>query len=239
MMNSSRLALVLGLAVATPLPAHAALAGRDLDGDLTTVEAVYDSAHGVTWLADLQAAPLGSWRDAMDWAGNLTVGSVDRWQLARSHDFAALYQAWKSATPGSTWLDCAFGEDRSNCKGSTQGLGSPLFRGFDRHGQENWFSDTPMTETQFILYGIPGEYQFGQWGTVRYYGGFDPTGDDESSPVRLDMPGFALRGLAVVDGDVGAVVPQVPEPHAWVLMAGGLAATAVAMRRRRSATVQR
>ena len=53
-MNKSRLlgavcACVLGF---ISISSHAALLGRDLDGNLSTAEAYYDTVLGITWLGD-------------------------------------------------------------------------------------------------------------------------------------------------------------------------------------------
>lgn len=80
--------------------AHAALQGRDLDGNVTTFEAYYDTDLDITWLADADYGAGSSyddgynptdgkmtWASAKAWAANLsivdTVNNItyDRWRL--------------------------------------------------------------------------------------------------------------------------------------------------------------
>lgn len=68
------------------------LQGRDLDGNLETFEAYYDTAHDITWLADASYAMtsgydtdgLMTWGQAMTWAASLDLDGVagaDGWRL--------------------------------------------------------------------------------------------------------------------------------------------------------------
>lgn len=84
-------ALAVGLALSSA--AHAALQGRDLDGNAATFEAYYDTVLDITWLADANYAQtssydgdgLMSWADANTWAANLSftdgVNVYDDWRL--------------------------------------------------------------------------------------------------------------------------------------------------------------
>ncbi len=71
---------------------HASLVGRDLDGNLSTAEAVYDTVADLTWLADSNYAQtsgydadgLMTWTVANAWAASLDldgVVGVDGWRL--------------------------------------------------------------------------------------------------------------------------------------------------------------
>lgn len=68
---------------------HAALVGRDLDGNLATFEAYYDDVLDITWLADANSAQTSgydadgrmNWVDANSWAENLTLGGYSDWRL--------------------------------------------------------------------------------------------------------------------------------------------------------------
>ena len=94
-MKKSRLIGALSAVVFTviSMSSHAALLGRDLDGDPTTTEAYYDPAANLTWLADANAA-VGSaydtwspgtgrmnWADANAWAASLSINGVTGWRL--------------------------------------------------------------------------------------------------------------------------------------------------------------
>ncbi|MBI5041539.1 MAG: DUF1566 domain-containing protein [Gammaproteobacteria bacterium] len=65
------------------------LQGRDLDGNLATFEAYYDTAQNITWLADANYAGVGmSWTTADAWATNLNpYGSgIAGWRLPTTID---------------------------------------------------------------------------------------------------------------------------------------------------------
>ncbi len=76
------------------MESRAGLIGRDLDGDSSTFEAIYDSDLDITWLADANAAA-GSgyddgydntdgrltWISAMAWAAELDVWGYSDWRL--------------------------------------------------------------------------------------------------------------------------------------------------------------
>lgn len=78
--------------------AHAELQGRDLDGDVTTFEAYYDTNQNLTWLADWAYARTSgydadgkmTWAQAKTWVDQLTftVGGVvlNNWRLPKTFD---------------------------------------------------------------------------------------------------------------------------------------------------------
>lgn len=58
------------------------LQGRDLDGNLSTAEAYYDTALGITWLANANyAGTQMDWSTANAWASSLNINSVTGWRL--------------------------------------------------------------------------------------------------------------------------------------------------------------
>jgi len=58
------------------------LQGRDLDGDITTFEAYYDTVLDITWLADANAAGITmNWADANAWAAGLNINGYTGWRL--------------------------------------------------------------------------------------------------------------------------------------------------------------
>jgi hypothetical protein len=75
------------------------LQGRDLDGDLTTIESFYDTALDITWLANANAG-VGStydelydptdgfmtWDNANNWVDSLTLGGYTNWRLPTTID---------------------------------------------------------------------------------------------------------------------------------------------------------
>ena len=74
------------------LSSHAALVGRDLDGNNLTAEAWYDTVADLTWVADANLAQTSGfdsdgrmdWATATSWAANLDIDGVagpDGWRL--------------------------------------------------------------------------------------------------------------------------------------------------------------
>ena len=57
------------------------LQGRDLDGNLSTAEAYYDTSLNITWLANANVAGLMNWADANAWAAGLNINSITGWRL--------------------------------------------------------------------------------------------------------------------------------------------------------------
>lgn len=96
-MNVHKFCLVALACTLTNL-AHAELQGRDLDGDVTTFEAYYDTKQNLTWLADwaysrtsgYDADGRMTWEQAKEWAHQLsfTVRGVvlSDWRLPKTFD---------------------------------------------------------------------------------------------------------------------------------------------------------
>ena len=57
----------IGIAFTASGAANAALIGRDLDGDLATFEAYFDTDLNVTWLADANVNGRMTWAQANTW----------------------------------------------------------------------------------------------------------------------------------------------------------------------------
>lgn len=73
--------------------ANSALIGRDLDGNLTTAEAYYDTDSNISWLSDANlsidsiydtrypGSGRMTWDNANSWVANLTINGIDGWRL--------------------------------------------------------------------------------------------------------------------------------------------------------------
>ena len=213
MRKTTLLALAMSLGLGC-VAAHAALEGRDLDGNAATFEAYYDTTLKITWLADAGAiGGVRTWDGAMAWAAALNVGGITGWRL-----------------PTTLFPDPTCSDKRSyfsggfNCTGSEMGhlanvdgvsVASPL--GF-KHIASDWL----WSSTRFTVQDPEGAYVFrfdskgqsGDWADVAPWYGI-------TSP--------ALHGAwAVHAGDVSAV----PEQAAAGLMVLGLLAVSAAVRRR-------
>ncbi|MCR4347386.1 MAG: VPLPA-CTERM sorting domain-containing protein [Sulfuricaulis sp.] len=58
------------------------LQGRDLDGNLSTFEAYYDTALNITWLANTNyAGTTMTWANANTWASGLNINGYTGWRL--------------------------------------------------------------------------------------------------------------------------------------------------------------
>lgn len=86
------------------------LQGRDLDGNLATFEAYYDTSLNVTWLADMNYAQtsgydsdgLMNWSTARTWAASLNFNGITGWRLPTTVD---------SHNDGATYTDVYLGAD--------------------------------------------------------------------------------------------------------------------------------
>lgn len=63
------------------------LQGRDFDGNTATVEGYYDTALGITWLANANyAGTVKDWTTANAWAGGLNINGITDWRLPTTID---------------------------------------------------------------------------------------------------------------------------------------------------------
>lgn len=203
------------------------LQGRDLDGNLNTAEAYYDTSLNITWLADANyAGAVMDWSAANAWAVGLNpYGSgIIGWRLASVIDKdgpdADLLGDDGCDYSYSGGTDCGFNVDVSTGemahmfyvtlgnKGEYDTDGNRLQQGWGLINTGNFFNIQPhvywsATEyAQHFLYG---------WDFNFYYG------NQFYDPKTIN----SFYGWAVHDGDVGAVV--VPVPAAVWLFVSGLA----------------
>lgn len=114
-----RTALIASMLVAAGLAsgaAHATLEGRNLDGNLATFEAYYDTVLDITWLADANYAltsgydadGLMDWSQATNWAANLsfydpvTHQTYADWRLPTVEPVNGVSFNYSSSLDGST-----------------------------------------------------------------------------------------------------------------------------------------
>ena len=208
--------------------AHAALEGRDLDGNLATSEAYYDTDRGITWLADANYAQTSgydadgrmNWADANTWAANLSFT-----------DGINVYDNWRLPTTPNPDATCSFqGDGYSlgfNCTGSEMGhLFSAELGG--TAGQSILTSADPdlanFTNIQASSYWSATEDPFYPtdyaW-LIEWHTGYQSTHNKS-------LVGFFA--IAVSPGDVG--IAAVPEPETWALLLAGLGLVGFAARRR-------
>lgn len=198
---------------------------RDLTGDGIT-DALYDSVHNLTWLADANLyATLGGPADrdprgfngstlaagelrlgtAITWVDSLTVGSVSDWRLPERIISASDVTPWcpvecvrATPQPGRAPSELSF-------LAGVTGQFSNVMNG----NYLTWTSDMAWQELRNIVTGANGVTDETGW-----------------------MTGYVL---AVREGDAGtAVVTPVPEPQTYALMLMALGGLGVAARRRRA-----
>jgi PEP-CTERM motif len=214
------------------------LQGRDLDGNAATVEAYYDTALNITWLADANYAKTSMydtdgymhWEAAKTWANDLVVGAYSDWRLPNMVD---------TGTPGcnvitySGGTDCGFNVQTKDASTGTvysemahmyyvtlgnKGFASP---GTGVYPQEGWgLSNTgPFSNVQPYLY----------WSDLAPERGYAWIFSAETGYQVLSETYPGYLAWAVRPGDVAAAV--VPEPSTYALMGLGLAAVLVVRKR--------
>jgi len=195
------------------LSSHAALVGRDLDGNETTAEAYYDTDADITLLADANyAGTTMNWTDANNWAAGLDPygsGIMD-WRLP-----TALNQDDSGPCVGA------------NCTGSEMGN---LF-----YNVLGGVWGNPITTTHNALYSLFSNVQATDYWSATQY--------DSSNAWWFDFSGgnqfYALNtnrfyAWAVHSGDVGGALTTVPVPAAaWLFGSGLLGLIGVARRNRK------
>lgn len=220
-----RITLIASVTLAASLvsgAAHADLQGRDLDGNIATVEAYYDTDLNITWLAAAAGIDMNrsmSWADANTWAANLSIVdnfnhlTYDNWRLPTTLQPDA-------SCSGQSWTSFGYG-----CTGSEMGH---LF-----------YSELGGTAGQSILTSM--DTDLAKFSNLR--GGLYWSGSENvDNPIYADAWGFdfydghqdaygqiyTFYALAVSPGDVAAV----PEAQTYALMLAGLGLIGWRARRR-------
>lgn len=196
---------------------EASLQARDLDGNMATIEAYYDTALGITWLADANAAagtafdgggsPTDgrmTWSNANAWAASLSLGGFSEWRLPiATQPFSCSYSA-QGYDFGCTGTE--LGHMYYYVLGN---LPEPSNSGLINTGpftnlvpESYWFATMMDMVTAY-------RFDFG-------VGGLDETGVDEN----MNFP----HAWAVHDGDIGTslVASAVPLPAGFWLLGSGV-----------------
>lgn len=230
----AQLALVTALGLSGT--AQAELLGRDLNGNIYTAEAYYDTDLNITWLADANYAKTSgydsdgymNWADANTWATNLSFHDV-------VNNFT--YDDWRLPTTLRPDTGCSSqsGAYGYGCSGSEMGH---LFYG-------EWGGS--------VMSGDPDVAKFTNIQYRPYWSGTSsPFGGDDAYVIYLgsgyqtyENKGLLNVAFAVSFGNVGTAtvavpvpVPEpetpvngVPEPQTLALFGLGLLGLAVARRR--------
>ena len=213
------------------------LQGRDLDGNLSTFEAYYDTAANITWLADANLAGLMSWTAANVWATGLNINGITGWRLPTMID---------TGTPGC--LSLAF--SGTDCGSNVQTISGTMVYSemasmfYDTLGNLAFY-DTSGVGPQ-PGYGLTNTGPFSNIQPNYYRSGLEYAPDpsfvwiftfnsgiqnieSKSAYLSLDVLRYAW---AVHPGDVGA--STVPVPAAvWLFGSGLLGLIGIARRKTR------
>lgn len=235
---------VAGLAAAAPVAGQGTwettLQARDLDND-GTVDAYYDTALDISWLADADVIGQVDFAAASAWANGLDVAGVTGWHLPTIHIDSC----------GAGGLGATFWNGGGICGYNVQAdtsdmahlymttLANPSYSGFtDAYGNGPGLS-APLLENTGPFSNLQA---YGYWFSLDY--AVDPwTGEANTGEAwrysfyagrqdNLDSSA-ALHAWAVHDGDVGQIAAPVPEPETYALMLAGLAMMVPLARRRR------
>jgi hypothetical protein len=237
---------------ASSLVAHAApisgqgtwestLQGRDLDGNLSTFEAYYDTVLDITWLANANAGG-GSYYDGVDGTldGALTWANANAWAASLDLDGVAGADGWRLPTVTDTG---APGCDYSDTGGTDCGFNMNTASG----EMVSMFYDTLGNLAYYDTGGNAGQSGWGLTNTgpfsnlIEYYywSATEYAPDPQlawffhftSGSQNYDLKTYSILAWAVHPGDFG--VSAVPVPAAlWLFGSGLLGLLGVARQRR-------
>ncbi|MHB1083301.1 MAG: PEP-CTERM sorting domain-containing protein [Thiobacillus sp.] len=217
--------------------AHAALEGRDLDGDLATFEAYYDTDLDITWLADANYAKTSGY----DTDGLMTWAAADTWAAQLSFtDGVNVYDDWRLPTITDTGTSgCNYANSGTDCGYNVDPASSEMAHlYFTELGNLSYYTTTgavigyaggsnpnstldnvgPFTNFQSYHYWSGTEYA-----PNTFYAWYFYTGSGYQSYGH-----GSFYALAVRPGDVAAV----PEAETYALMLAGLGLIGWRARRR-------
>lgn len=190
------------------------LEARDLDGNLTTAEAYYDTSLNITWLADANYAGTGMvWATANSWAAGLNINGITGWRLPTVTDSGD-----DGCNFGYSGTDCGYNVDTSTGEMASMfydTLGNTAYYNTSGSGpQSGWgLSNTgPFSNLPSSLYwSATGYAPDTTFGWIFNFNLGNQNGSNET---------YGVYAWAVHSGDVGAAV--VPVPAALWLLGSGL-----------------
>lgn len=206
------------------------LQGRDLDGNLATVEAYYDTSLNISWLANANYDALSwpFWSNATAWAASLNFNGITGWRLPATVDAgndgctytANPYQGVDCGTNITTQSELSHmfyvtlgNEAITDTSGVFRDPSIPMNTGLFSNVSTGYY----WSSTEYAPYSDSDAWTF------NFYSG----GQGHSNK------GETLGAWAVHAGDVGAAIPSsVPVPTAAWLFSSGLLGLLSAARRK-------
>ena len=208
---------------------------RDLDGDLSTAEAWYDTTLDITWLADAGVTGRASWDFQVAWAAGLDINGVDDWRLpglspiggSSTFDIAFSNNATTDVGYAPTTTDGTDGGWRNGAGDPVSEMGHMFYVTLANLGSCTPDDADPSGCVQQPGSGVLNTGPFSNLIFFVYWSGLELDADDawyldfgdgEQNTFEKDDSLFHWRAWAVHDGDVGVV----PEPSTGLLIALGL-----------------
>ena len=189
------------------------LQGRDLDGNLSTAEAYYDTTLNITWLADTNVSGWLDWAGASAWAAGLNINSITGWRLPTVTDTGTL-----GCNFAYSDTDCGYNVDTST--------GEVAHMFFSTLGNKAYFDPSGKFQAD---YGLTNTGPFSNLGGPYYWSATEYALDTNDAWLFDADTGYQgnvnktvsnVYVWAVHSGNVGA--STVPVPAAIWLLGSGL-----------------
>lgn len=192
--------------------ADAALVGRSLDADLSTIEAYYETEANITWLRDANYADTSgydnngsmTWDNANNWVANLNIDGITGWRLPNTiqPDPSCDYQ---SQTTGLSIGRYCTGSEMNNMFSNVLGNDGFLMN------MGGFINLPPTWDSGYFWQALELSYDTDRAFSFEMIDGYQQT----------HSKSVGMYAWAVHDGDVG-VASAVPVPAAVWLFGSGL-----------------
>lgn len=243
--HSSRIALTAATLLAAALAsgsAHAALQGRNMDGNALTFEAYYDTVLDITWLADANFAKTSgydadgamTWAAANTWADNLSFTNPLTNQT---------YADWRLPTTTDTGTaGCDYAYSGTDCGYNVDPASSEMAHlYFVTLGNQSYYTTTGAVSNAYAGGANPNSTLDNVGPFINFQSDFYWSGTEYAPAPSLVWFFYAGYGLQDVNGKTGSLyalavspgdIAAVPEAQTYALMLAGLGLIGWRARRR-------